>query len=64
MMEDRDLAEILNANKDIEQKFMDHLDLLIEEQLADPRAAAIARTQMQTGFMWLNRAVSCRPEAN
>lgn len=50
----------LNASKDMEKAVSD----FIEKVSADPalavdaRAVSIARTQLQTGFMWLVRGIA------
>lgn len=48
---------LVNKFKDLEKQLG---DLYIEAQfsgLCDPRSLATGKTQVQQGFMWLNRAV-------
>ena len=50
--------EMVNQNKILEEKALRQLDAHVAMASAvDQRAVAIARTQIQDGFMWLNRAV-------
>lgn len=53
-------ADLVNSNKDIEKHLMDQIDSLMENVEVDARSLNIARTQLQTGFMWLTRAI-CNP---
>lgn len=48
---------IVNANKAIEERLLRAMDSLAGKDAIDKRWLAIARTQIEQGFMALNRAV-------
>lgn len=48
---------IVNENKQAEERVLRVLDVLAESDDVDKRWLAIARTQLEQGFMALNRAV-------
>lgn len=52
---------LVNANKQAEERVLRLLDRLAAEPGIDPRWFAIGRTQIEQGFMAINRAVF-RPE--
>lgn len=56
-----DRIDQVNQNKEAEEKILRLLDLLSQRGGVDPRSLALARTHLETGFMWLNRAIF-RPE--
>lgn len=48
----------VNANKDLEERALRQIEALLASDIdVDPRMAALARTKLQEGFMWLNRAI-------
>jgi hypothetical protein len=49
----------VNINKQLEEQLLQRIELLeSDEELAvDKRCLAIAKTELQTAFMWLNRAI-------
>ena len=61
----RDLSpeevEMINAVKESAQATGDLVDLSTQIAGVDQRALSIARTHLQTGFMWLTRAIA-KPE--
>lgn len=48
---------LVNANKELEDEVGRQWHALKERGDVDPRMLAHARTQLQDGFMWLNRAI-------
>lgn len=53
-----DKVAIVNANKELEERVLRVLDeMKAGDMQFDQRMVAIARTQIQDGFMWMNRAV-------
>lgn len=50
-------VDLVNQNKIEEERLLRRLDLLAEAKMVDPRWLAIARTQIEQGFMALNRAI-------
>lgn len=57
-------VELVNANKQLEERVLRQIDKLLEEAvrnrdapIIDARWLSIARTQIEQGFMALNRAV-------
>jgi len=48
----------MNRAKDIEQNLVGWIDELAAEKVADPRWLAIAKTDLQKGFMALGRAIA------
>lgn len=48
---------IVNENKAMEEKILRQLDMMGADTNFDPRWVAIARTQIESGFMAMNRAV-------
>lgn len=53
--------EQMNALKRMAAQVGAQLDEMAKEPGIDPRALAIARTELQTGFMWAVRSIA-RPE--
>lgn len=49
--------DLVNANKRHEERVLRVIDALAEVEATDKRWLAIARTQIEQGFMALNRAV-------
>ena len=47
----------VNINKALEERVLRQIDGLKAEGIHDPRMLALAFTEIQSGFMWLNRAV-------
>lgn len=52
---------LVNQNKELEERVLRQLDDMQNSGLYDPRWIAIARTNIEQGFMAMNRAVF-RPE--
>lgn len=50
-------VSMVNANKELEERLLRMLDVLADAGAADPRWLAIARTNIEQGFMALNRAI-------
>lgn len=52
-------ADSVNINKQLEEQLLQRIEFLgSDEELAvDQRCLAIAKTELQTAFMWLNRAI-------
>jgi hypothetical protein len=52
-------VDLVNINKQLEEQLLQRIELLeSDEDLAvDKRCLAIAKTELQTAFMWLNRAI-------
>lgn len=50
-------VETVNIHKDMEERLLRHMDLLGQHEPIDKRWLAIARTNIETAFMALNRAV-------
>lgn len=49
---------LINANKESEERIMRVIDsLLPPEKGYDARSLNLAKTNIQQGFMWLNRAI-------
>lgn len=48
---------LVNANKELEERVLRAAEAIQKTSGMDARMAAIAITQIQQGFMWLNRAV-------
>jgi hypothetical protein len=53
-----DELQVINETKAIEDLLMTALDKLAMVERYDLRALAIARTEFQTGFMWVVRAMT------
>jgi len=49
--------DLVNENKILEEKVLRQIDQHHFNSSVDGRAVAIARTKIEEGFMWLNRAV-------
>lgn len=49
--------ELVNANKATEERLLRFMDELVSSGIGDPRWTAIARTNLEQGFMALNRAI-------
>lgn len=52
-----DKIAIVSANKELEETVLRVIDQIGERGAGDPRWLAVARTQIEQGFMALNRAV-------
>lgn len=52
-----DKLRIVNSNKLTEEILLKKIEAIEQTGHADPRSLALAKTYLQTGFMWLNRAV-------
>lgn len=52
-----ELIALVNENKSLENEVGEQWNRLKERGDIDPRMLAHARTQLQDGFMWLNRAI-------
>lgn len=52
-----DAIDLVNGNKYAEERILQRLDSLAQRGDVDKRWLAIARTQIEQGFMALNRAV-------
>lgn len=61
----RDLTQeeidLMNEGKDLAEKVRQHIERVQTVENVDMRAVRIAATELQTGFMWLTRAIA-RPE--
>jgi len=49
--------DLVNENKVLEEKVLRQIDQHHFNSSVDGRAVALARTKIEEGFMWLNRAV-------
>ena len=52
-----DKVAIVNANKALEERIIRAAEAIRDTASMDGRMAALAITNIQQGFMWLNRAV-------
>lgn len=52
-----DAVALVNLNKQVEEAILRHLDKLAESAMTDKRWLAIGRTQIEQGFMAVNRSV-------
>lgn len=52
-----DKVELVNANKVLEERCIRAAEAIRDTEGFDGRMAALAITNIQQGFMWLNRAV-------
>lgn len=50
-------VDLVNQNKEIEERVLRILDSLFARTDTDKRHLSIARTHIEDGFMWMNRAV-------
>lgn len=50
-------VEIVNANKELEERCLRAAEAIRDNPNCDGRMAALAITGIQQSFMWLNRAV-------
>jgi hypothetical protein len=50
-------VDLVNANKRLEESVLRQLDSLAQSGTCDPRWLAIGRTDIEKGFMAINRAV-------
>ena len=50
-------VDLVNANKQTEERLLRLIEGLARDDIGDPRCLALARTELQAGFMWLNRAI-------
>lgn len=48
---------VVNSNKELEEQVLRQIDMLVQMSDVEPRWLAIARTDIEKGFMALNRAV-------
>jgi hypothetical protein len=48
-------ANSVNINKQLEEQLLQRIEFL--ESDVDKRCLAIAKTELQSAFMWLNRAI-------
>lgn len=48
---------LVNENKVLEERVLRQIDRMSFDAGLDQRMIALARTNIQTGFMWLNRSV-------
>ena len=53
--------DLMNQCKDLEAQCGNLIDRLMDIQFTDKRSAAVARTYLQTGVMWLVRSIA-KPE--
>lgn len=53
----QDRIDQVNMNKQTEERILRVIDNLTQNAAADPRHLALARTHIENGFMWLNRAI-------
>lgn len=49
-------VDLVNANKVTEEHLLRTIESLAGG-IGDPRCLALAKTYLETGFMWLNRAI-------
>lgn len=47
----------VNKFKDIEERTLQLIDALRDDQNVDQRSLAVGTTQLQQAFMWLNRSI-------
>lgn len=52
-----DKKETVNENKRIEEVILRRIEAIELQQGVDKRSLAVAKTNIQDAFMWLNRAV-------
>lgn len=50
-------VELVNENKRLEERVIRQIEMMGGRATFDQRMVALARTKIQEGFMWLNRAV-------
>lgn len=50
-------VELVNTNKGTEERLVRLIESLQMGGTGDPRCLALAKTHLETGFMWLNRAI-------
>jgi hypothetical protein len=50
-------VQLVNANKQIEERVLRNMDHLVGSDVVDQRWLSVARTQIELGFMALNRAI-------
>lgn len=50
-------VDVVNFNKQLEERSIRQVERLRDLTLADPRMAAIGITKLQEAWMWINRAV-------
>lgn len=55
-----DAVALVNLSKEVEEAILRHLDKLADSAITDKRWLAIGRTQIEQGFMAVNRSV-CQP---
>lgn len=52
-----DTIALVNHNKVVEEQILRNIDKLAMTNVVDARCLALARTQLEQAFMWLNRAI-------
>lgn len=55
--QDDSRVQIVNINKDLEERLLRFLDVLAGDEEVDKRWLAIGRTGIEQGFMAVNRAI-------
>ncbi|MDR3533963.1 MAG: hypothetical protein P4L90_25785 [Rhodopila sp.] len=50
-------VSLVNENKQLEERCLRALDYMMKTGIGDPRWTAVARTQLEQGFMAMNRAI-------
>lgn len=50
-------VDMVNANKELEERSLRAVDHLKGTGIADPRMLALGTTKLQEAWMWINRAV-------
>jgi hypothetical protein len=53
-----DLEVLIEESREAEKKALATLDLIAKQPGVDPRCVSLAKTNIEQGFMWLNRAVA------
>ena len=54
--------ERLSESRDLERSCQRFYDKIITSNATEGRLASIARTNLQTGFLWLNVALTRKPK--
>ena len=52
-----DRVSVVNVNKRLEEQVLQRIDELRKDPNIDPRMLSIGFTEIQSAFMWINRAV-------
>lgn len=55
--QDASRVQLVNINKDLEERLLRFLDVLAGDPEVDKRWLAIGRTEIEQGFMAVNRAI-------